>query len=146
LRLIASAIWAGLAFFSYKVKREFEAESERYRSLFERLKDVISNDIEPLFKQDLYLSLNILSKRFICKLGELYNSRIVLVIVLIYYCSKIDNTQVNTANIIVVNIIVVFMYIILIIYETYEIKRIKDRIDDFDMAILRGMSTRLIRK
>jgi hypothetical protein len=135
--LIASAIWAGIAFFCYKVKKGFETESERYRSLFEKLRDMMLNDIEPSNAQDIYFMLNILSKRFMCKLYYLYNSRVILVIILLYCWTKIGDSKDSIGE-----TITVLLYIILIIYESYAIDRIKDRIDDFDMAIMKGISAR----
>ena len=62
--LIASAIWAVLAFGFYRWHKRFKEENKTHKVLFETIKSVLTTELGLLRKQDLHLMILLLLNRY----------------------------------------------------------------------------------
>ena len=135
--LIATAIWALLGFAAYLIKKRFNEENEKYKSLFSHMKMAISAAEDPALITSLYFSINLLLNRFQRRLNSLYHDRIISIVALLIFSYFAFNNQ-NPYD----GTIVLIIYTALIGFETFYIHRIRNRIDKLELNVAEGLGER----
>lgn len=141
--LIAMAIWFVLVGIVARVRKRLLSEDKNDESIFEILRQRISEITDPGFLQDLNLSIIVIMNRYQRQLNSQIRGVVVSVII---YLWAVYNVNPATSKTGYDYFLLSLLYIPLIGFELYEIKRMENRIDKLDLCVLEGISVRKFHK
>lgn len=137
--LIAMAIWTCLAAIVVKVRKRFLKEDKNQRDLVAGFKRVISESNDMDLKQDLYMAISIVLDGYQRELNTLVEGRtwsIILFLVFFFNAAHYSKPSGYEGS------IIFFFYLLLIAFESYQIKRIKNRLYEVERIVAEGISLR----
>ena len=136
--LIATAIWAVLAFGLFRVKKRIEEENEKYRNLFARAQKALSTNEDQAMANDLYFSVNLLLNHFQRQLNSLYHRRVITIVVsLVFLYFAFNNKNPYDGTMLLIS------YAVLIGFETFSIHRTSNRIDRIELNIAEALGQKI---
>lgn len=132
--MIATAIWAALAYMVKSIKDRFEKQKDEYRKILDVVNMDVLQNTDLNFKVDIYYMTNMLNQRFRHDLLKIENVKHTILLILLVLLVTLPNTM-------YIGLALQTLFFGMLAYINVTRNGLIVFIDDLETAIMKGVAT-----